>query len=333
MIELRKILESLQSSEDDRDQIYKQSYSGVGSRLKEHLKSKDIEIYTGKVRELVLREQDMFMVHTDRLTAFDRYIATVPYKGTILCHIANFWLKRAEEIVPTHLIGMPHSRILRTKKLQPFKIEVIVRGYLAGSMARAYEKGIRSFCGESLPDGLQNYQALPTPIITPTTKAAVFEHDEDTNAEELVKNGICSEAQWNQISSLALKVFQMGQQIYKEHNWILVDSKYEFGADQSGKIYLIDEVHTPDSSRLWLADTYQSNLDKNLSPKMFDKEIIRQDLLSKGFSGTGEVPRVEPQKLVSLSLTYLNVAEELLGEPILVDEMGPSTDEVLLNLL
>ena len=268
-------------------------------------------VYQGKIRTVLSRDGRIQMLHSDRLTAFDRLIDYVPCKGVILSAISKYWLEEVSRQVPTHFIKELGPRALLTESLRPIKAEIVVRGYLAGALLRSYMAGERVFCGVKLPEGLAPYQRLPEPIITPTTKAAAFEHDESISSDELVKRGICTRENWEQVTEMALKVFSLGTKILAEKNWILVDTKYEFGKNQSGDIKLIDEVHTPDSSRLWHAASYQERLDQGLAPEMLDKEIVRRWLLDHGFSGFGEVPAVPRSLLIELGKIYLAVAETL----------------------
>ncbi len=298
------------------------SYGGLTKAQIDGLAKKDIQTYTGKVRDVVRTGDQLLIVHSDRLTAFDKLIANVPYKGTILTAISEYWLEEAKKVVPTHLISRPHERVLKTERADPFKVEVIVRGYLAGSMARAYGKGEREFCGEKLPEGLKNYGVLPKNIITPTTKAAAFEHDEDTTPGDLIQKGVVTKAEWDDLSTMSLKLFAHGQKVCKEKGWILVDTKYELGRTTDGKIKIIDEIHTPDSSRFWLSATYDQRIAKGEAPDMEDKEIVRRYLLDQGFSGTGPVPKVPAAQLIALAEVYLNVAEKLTGKPLMT--AGPS---------
>jgi phosphoribosylaminoimidazole-succinocarboxamide synthase len=202
--------------------------------------------------------------------------------------------------------------------LRPIKVEVVVRAYLAGAIARAYATGQRSFCGVTLPEGLKPFDRLPEPIITPTTKAAAFEHDENISADDIVKLGLCSHSEWDQICVMALKTFSVGTNIFNDKGWILVDSKYEFGRSSDGAIKLIDEVHTPDSSRLWDEATYSQRVASGQEPIMLDKENVRRYLLLQGFSGFGEVPSVPRALLIELAQTYLSVAEKLTGSSLTI---------------
>lgn len=313
---LRQALSELKDA--SIEQLRQASFSGLSPDLIKHYESKGYHYYQGKVRELVISEDSMWMIHSDRLSAFDRYIGLVPYKGIILNELSKFWLEKAQQVCPSHLIRPCNERILEVERCEPIKAEVIVRGYLAGSMMRAYQKGERSFCGLTLEDGLEAFAPLKKPIITPTKKAAAFEHDEDSSAEELIAEGICSEAEWQQISEMALQLFALGQEVYAQKSWILVDTKYEFGRRKDGSLVVIDEIHTPDSSRLWEMESYHERLAHAQAPKMLDKENVRRYLLEQGFQGQGEVPEVPAHVLVELAQVYLDVAEKLIGEDLVI---------------
>jgi phosphoribosylaminoimidazole-succinocarboxamide synthase len=274
-------------------------------------------VYEGKVRTVLSREGRLQLLHSDRLTAFDRLIDYVPLKGVILSAITDFWFQSLSDTVPTHYIRQLGPRALLVEATRPIKLEVVVRAYLAGSMARAYASGHRTFCGVKLPDGLKPFERLPEPIITPTTKAAAFEHDENITIDEIFKQDICTKSEWEQMTIMALKVFSLGSKIFADHGWMLVDSKYEFGRGSDGSIKLIDEIHTPDSSRLWDLTTYSAKISADLEPDMLDKENIRRFLLGQGFTGFGEVPGVPRALLLELATTYLVVAEKLVGRPLL----------------
>jgi len=276
-------------------------------------------VYQGKIRTVLSRDGRIQLLHSDRLTAFDRLIDYIPLKGVILSAITKFWLEELGKTVPTHFIKELGPRALLVEAARPVKIEVIVRGYLAGSIARAYTAGERYFCGVQLPEGLKPFDRLPEPIITPTTKAAAFDHDENITAEQVVSRGICTKKEWDEISVMALKVFSAGSKIFLDRGWLLVDSKYEFGKGLDGSLKLIDEVHTPDSSRLWVAASYNERIKNSAPPEMLDKENIRRYLLEQGFSGYGDVPPVPRALLIELGKTYLNVAEKLIGKPLFCD--------------
>lgn len=281
-------------------------------------KKNGLRYYRGKVRELFSNRKKVYIWHSDRLSAFDRHICCVPYKGLILNEINCFWLKKAADIMATHYLDKPHSRVLLAVKTQPIKIEVVVRAYLAGSMLRDYLKGQRQFSDHLLPDGLKAYSKLPSPIVTPTTKAEVYQHDAPISPSEIVRQGFCTEAQWQQITTKSLELFSLGQNIFAEHGWLLVDTKYEFGLTLSGDLLLIDEIHTPDSSRLWAEGSYHECISSGSAPEMFDKENIRRFLASKGFIGEGDIPLIPNALILDLAETYLKVAETLLGKKIFI---------------
>jgi phosphoribosylaminoimidazole-succinocarboxamide synthase len=315
--------------------VARHAYGGLTPAQITTLAGRDAQTYTGKVRDVVSTGNELLIVHSDRLSAFDRMIGMVPYKGTILTAISDYWLQEAKTVVPTHLIDRPEERVLRTEKADPIKAEVIVRGYLAGSMMRAYAAGEREYCGAKAPDGLQPYGLLPQPIITPTTKAAAFEHDENITPAELIRRGVTTRSEWDEISRMALALFAHGQRRFGALGWLLVDTKYEFGRvrDASGRttIKVIDEIHTPDSSRFWVAEGYQTRLAAGQAPEMLDKETVRRYLLDQGFSGEGPVPVVPVQQLIALAEVYLKVAETLTGKPVL--SAGPEQTVDLLGLL
>ena len=304
---------------NNTEEVRNHSYFGIDENVRGQIKDAGFQIAEGKVREIAHDRKTTFLYHTDKLTAFDRYIDMVPYKGVILTAINGFWLQKVSQKVPNHFLGMPHPRVIKAMYAEPIKAEIIVRGYLAGSMLRAYQKGERVFCGITLPDHLRPYQQLPAPIITPTSKAEAFAHDENMTAEELIEGGICRQDEFAAISEMAMNLFSLGQEIYGEKGWILVDTKYEFGRLANGDVILIDEVHTPDSSRLWVKESYQERLTRGEAPEMLDKENVRRYLIDKGFSGEGDVPHVPAEVLVSLAKVYLNVAQTLIGEELAVD--------------
>lgn len=304
-------------------------YKGLDGTVKDYLVHRGFHVYSGKVRDVLTRQGStsshptMLLVHTDRLTAFDKMITWVPFKGAILTSIAAFWLKKAKEVVPTHFIDQVDERTLLCHAATPIKVEVVIRGYLAGSMMRAYAQGQRQFGGVTLPDNLVPYQKLPSPIITPTTKAAAFEHDIETTPQEIIKSGLCDNKTWNLIEDYAHRLFALGTKVLGDAHWILVDTKYEFGVLKNQQLVVIDEVHTPDSSRFWVQKTYEERLKSGLAPDMLDKEVIRRWLLDQGYQGEGPVPSVPLPKVIELAQTYLQVLETLSGQPLLAKDTLP----------
>lgn len=317
-IHLRELYDAILHTPQDEKLWRKYLWEGPTQTDVAKWQAQGYGVYQGKIRTVLNRDGRVQMLHSDRLTAFDRLIANIPGKGALLTSISRWWFEQISNEVPTHYIESPGPRVLVTEACAPIKTEVIVRGYLAGSMLRAYENGERTYCGVTLPDGLKPYERLPEPIITPTTKAAAFYHDENISVDALVKAGICSAADWDIIATMALKVFSIGTRLYGEREWILVDTKYEFGRSQKGKIKLIDEVHTPDCSRLWIKATYDERLKANQVPEMLDKENVRRWLLDRGFTGHGDVPEPPRDVLIGLAKLYLYVAESLVGGPIYI---------------
>lgn len=299
-------------------------YHGLSQQQEKDLVSKGYHVYRGKVRDCLVKDNSIYLVHTDRLSAYDRPIALVPFKGIFLAAINSYWLNKISRDFPVAKFSYQEPRVIQMQKLNVFPVEVVVRGFLAGSMQRAYEKGERIFCGESLPNGLSSWQKLPESIVTPTSKASVGSHDEETTPEDILRKGLCTEQQWNKISEIALNLFKFGQAVYNKLGWILVDTKYEFGFDSSGEPYLVDEVHTPDSSRLWVKDSYKERVNLGKSPQMLDKEIIRSYLREQGFMGEGEVPVVPQEKIIDLAKVYLSVTETLYEREL---SFHPSLDQ------
>lgn len=293
------------------------TFSKLSDEELSNLKAKGFQYYQGKVRDCLIKSPYLYLVHSDRLSAFDRLVGLVPFKGQILAACNSFWLKTAKaHDLPIADFSLINPRVIRMTHLRPVKAEIIVRAYLAGSMQRAYDNGQRLFCGEALPEGLQPFGKLPRLLITPTTKAQAFLHDENTTKDELINEGVLTSAEWQIISQIAIALFELGQKIYREKGWLLVDTKYEFGRDEKGNLFIIDEIHTPDSSRLWELSSYEKEISAGRSPKMFDKETIRRYLAKQGFMGEGPVPSVPSEEFNKLALTYLDVCEQLVGHSL-----------------
>lgn len=268
--------------------------------------------YEGKVRDCY-RSGDgrMWMVATDRLSCFDRVVTTVPFKGQVLSQLARYWFERLGQIMPNHVLAYPHPNVLEVAECRMLPVEVVVRGYLAGSAWRDYEAG-RPICGITLPKGLKNYARLETPIITPTTKAEVGAHDQPISAAEIVQRGIVKKELWAEIETRALQLFALGTKILAEKGLLLVDTKYEFGL-RDGKLCLADEVHTLDSSRMWEARDYEERLARNEPPKMLDKEPARQWLAAKGFRGEGPMPEIPDAQRLAFASHYISAFERITG--------------------
>ncbi len=272
----------------------------------------------GKVRDWYsLPTQRRLIVTSDRLSAFDRNLAVVPYKGQVLNQLAAWWFGQTKDVIPNHLLKIPDPNCAVVQEVEPLPVEVIVRGYITGVTSTAlwyrYSLGEREIYGYQFPEGLRKNQQLPKAIITPTTKGGVTGHDERLTCAEVVEKGYLPQSDWDVIQSAALQIFQRGQEVAARAGLILVDTKYEFGRTSEGEIILIDEVHTPDSSRFWKADNYTERFDQGLEPENFDKEFIRIAFADLGYRGDGEPPQVPENLWVQASQRYIQIYEMLTG--------------------
>jgi len=273
----------------------------------------------GKVRDVYnLSEKRLLLITTDRLSAFDRILGAAPYKGQVLNQLSAWWFDQTKDIVANHTLEVPDPNALLALEAKPFPIEVIVRGYITGVTSTAlwyrYSLGERNIYGHQLPDGLQKNQALSQPIITPTTKGGPTGHDERLTPAEVVEKGYLNSQIWQSIQEAALNLFSHGQTIAAKANLILVDTKYEFGLDQNGGIRLIDELHTPDSSRYWLMDTYEQAVETGAEPENYDKEYLRLEYAQQGYRGEGEPPPVPDELWLEISRRYIDLYERLTGQ-------------------
>ena len=283
--------------------------------------SLDTSYYKGKVRDVYTKGDYIFIVVSDRISAFDVVLpAPIPYKGAVLNGISTFFLQQTKDIVPNWLIETPNSHVAFGYLAPTIPIEVIVRGYISGSMWRAYEAGERNFCGIQLPDGLKNNQKLDAPIITPTTKAGAG-HDENTSEEEILNQGIVSSEEWSLIKKYAYDLFDFGTRYAASKNLILVDTKFEFGKRKDGEIILIDEILTPDSSRYFIAESYQEKFDKGESPSQLSKEFVRQWLIENNFMGreSDAIPEMSAAWIKEISEKYILLYNKLI-EPSFIKE-------------
>lgn len=285
--------------------------------------------YRGKVRENYdLPDGSRIIISTDRLSAFDRILTCIPYKGQVLTQTARYWFEKTSDICPNHVIAYPDPNVVVGKRLDILPVEIVVRGYLAGttgtSILTLYKKGERSMYGITLPDGMRDNEKLPTPIITPTSKEFDGGHDEPLTPAEIVEKNLLTSEQWETLSRYALALFARGQQLAAERGLILVDTKYEFGTDETGKIILADEIHTPDSSRYWIADSYQASFEKGARPQSFDKDFVRAWVAERCDPYTDEIPEI-PQSLVEeTSAVYIKAYEAITGETFVPDDSGES---------
>lgn len=276
-----------------------------------NLKSK----YKGKVREVYDFGDQLAMIATDRISAFDVVLPRpIPHKGQVLNQIAEIFLKATADIVPNWLESSPHPNVSLGKRCEPFPIEMVVRGYLTGHAWREYREGKRTICGEAMPEGMKEHDKFPSPIITPTTKAHEG-HDEDISRDEILNQGLVSEADYSQLEQYTLALYQRGTEMAADRGLILVDTKYEFGKF-NGEIYLIDEVHTPDSSRYFYKNSYSELQEKGLPQKQLSKEFVREWLISEGFQGKDgqQIPEMTDEKVLSISERYIELFENITGQ-------------------
>ncbi len=291
-------------------------FEGLGERI------------VGKVRDSYVGEKRRTIVVTDRVSCFDVVVGTLPLKGQILNQAAAFWFEKTRDLAPNHLISVPDPTVSIVKELEILPIEFVYRGYLTGvsstSIWTAYEKGIRDYCGHTLPEGMTKHERLAEPILTPTTKAEQGEHDELTSREEILRRGVVSEELYDQAAELGHKLFAAGQAWAEQQGMILVDTKYELGLDETGQLVVADEIHTPDSSRYWYADSYEAALRDGENPKSFDKEYVRRWLVEeRGYRGEGEIPEIPVDVRAEASARYIEAYEKVTGTTFEPDTEAP----------
>ncbi len=294
------------------------------------------DVYHGKVRDVYFIGEDLLcMVATDRISAFDVILPEgIPYKGQILNQIAAKFLEATRDIVPNWLLATPDPMVSIGYRCQGYPVEMIVRGYLCGSAWRAYKSGVREICGVKLPDGMRENEKFPTPIITPTTKAEIGTHDEDISREEIIARGLVPEEEYKQIEQYALALFARGQEIASKHGLILVDTKYEFGR-HNGQVMLMDEVHTPDSSRYFYKEGYQERFEQGLPQKQLSKEFVREWLMENGFQGKEgqQVPEMTPAIVGSITDRYVELFEGITGDKFLKSDTADLASRIEHNVL
>ncbi|MBI2330240.1 phosphoribosylaminoimidazolesuccinocarboxamide synthase [Candidatus Daviesbacteria bacterium] len=278
--------------------------------------------YQGKVRDSYALDSKRIIVTTDRQSAFDRVLGFIPFKGQVLTKLSEFWFNKTADIIQNHLISVPDPNVMVVKNCKVIPIEMVVRGYITGvtdtSIWGSYEKGERTIYGIKFPEGLKKNQKLPEPVITPTTKAEAG-HDERLTEKEILQRRIVSPPIWRQMKKAALALFERGQKICEKAGIILVDTKYEFGLDEEGELILVDEIHTPDSSRYWIKKTYQKRFSKGLEPESYDKEPLRIWFKSHGFSGKGRIPKMPPEFIAKMSSLYMSIYEKITGQKFIPD--------------
>jgi phosphoribosylaminoimidazole-succinocarboxamide synthase len=281
--------------------------------------------YRGKVRENYdLPDGSRVIISTDRISAFDRILTCIPYKGQVLTQTARYWFEKTADICPNHVIDYPDVNVVVGKRLDILPVEIVVRGYLAGttstSILTLYKKGERSMYGVTFPDGLRDNQALPAPIITPTSKEFDGGHDEPLTPAEIIGKGLLTKEQWDTVSRYALALFARGQELAAERGLILVDTKYEFGTDENGTIILADEIHTPDSSRYWFSETYEEAFQAGKRPQSFDKDFIRSWVVERCDPYKDDIPEIPASLIEEASKVYIEAYEMITGSPFVPDD-------------
>jgi len=298
---------------------------------------KQQNVYKGKVREVYnIDNEKLVMIASDRLSAFDVIMPKqIPYKGQILNQIAAKMMQETKDIVPNWILATPDPNVAVGYLCEPFKVEMVIRGYLAGHAAREYKLGKRMLCGVALPDGLRENDKLPMPIITPSTKAENGEHDEDISREAILANGIVSKEDYEVLENFTQALFQRGTEIAAKRGLILVDTKYEFGKTTDGKIVLIDEIHTPDSSRYFYTEGYQARQDANETQKQLSKEFVRQWLIENGFQGKEgqQIPEMSEMKINEISERYIELYEQITGEQFVKADLSNIESRIEKNVL
>ena len=281
----------------------------------------------GKVRDSYVAGKRRFIVVTDRVSCFDRVVGTLPFKGQVLNQIAAFWFERTREIAPNHLLEVPDPNVSIVRECRPLPVEFVVRGYLTGSTSTsvwtAYARGERVYCGHRLPDGLRRHAALPAAILTPTTKAPQGEHDELTSRAEILARGTLSEAVYAECERITASLFAEGTRFAASRGLILVDTKYELGLDEAGGVVVIDEIHTPDSSRYWYRDAYEQAIQAGRDPEALDKEYVRRWLADRGYRGEGPPPELPVEVRCEAARRYIEAFEQVTGRAFEPDPEPP----------
>lgn len=299
--------------------------------------------YFGKVRDCydlpatADQPERRILIASDRLSAFDRILAVIPCKGQVLTECARFWFDATADICPNHVLAWPDPNVTVGRRLTILPVEIVVRGYLAGttstSILTMYRDGARAMYGHVLPDGLHANQALPRPIITPTSKEFDGGHDEPLTPDDILSRGLLTPAQWDEVSAIALALFARGQAMAAARGLILVDTKYEFGLDAQGRLLLADEIHTPDSSRYWLADGYEAALASGTRPPSFDKDVIRAWVAARCDPYRDPIPEIPPEMIRQTAETYISAVEAITGRTFVPDLTGATVlDRVRANL-
>jgi phosphoribosylaminoimidazole-succinocarboxamide synthase len=287
--------------------------------------------YEGKVRDCYIADGKRIIIVTDRLSAFDVVLGTIPFKGQVLNQMAAFWFEATADLVPNHVINVPDPAVMVARECQLLPVEFVMRAYMTGvtstSIWTHYQNGARSFCGHDLPDGMRKNQALPKAILTPSTKAEKGEHDRSVSRAEILEMGVLSAADFDRAAQMCARVFAFGQQEALRRGLILVDTKYEIGRRPDGELCFIDEIHTPDSSRFWYADDYDARFARGEEPRGLDKEYVRRTLADQGYRGEGPAPTLTDEVRVEAARRYIQVCELVTGRKFV-----PNTEEPIARI-
>jgi phosphoribosylaminoimidazole-succinocarboxamide synthase len=291
------------------------TFEGLGAR------------YEGKVRDNYSKDGRRFIVVTDRISAFDRILGTIPFKGQVLNRLAAWWFERTKDVAKSHFVGVPDPNVLECVECTPLPIELVVRAYVTGSTSTSmwthYAAGERVFCGHALPEGLVKNQRLDAPLLTPATKAPKGAHDVSVSREEILASGALSASDFDEAAEMVMRLFARGQEICASRGLLLVDTKYELGRTASGDLVVIDEIHTPDSSRFWLTSTYEERFAAGLDPEPLDKDFVRRYYTALGYRGEGEPPELPPEVRVGAAVRYVEAYEKITGESFIPDTEPP----------
>lgn len=284
--------------------------------------------YEGKVRDnYSTKDGRRIIVVTDRISAFDRVLGTLPFKGQVLNSLAAWWFEKTKHLVPNHVLDVPDPNVMIGAECEPLPVEFVVRAYVTGvtetSIWTHYERGVRSFCGHELPEGLRKNERLPEPILTPSTKAEQGEHDVSASREEILAMGRISPRDFDEAAEHAMNLFAFGQQVCAARGLILVDTKYELGKTRDGKIVVIDEIHTADSSRFWFTKSYQERFEAGQDPESFDKEHVRRWLAARGYKGDGPVPPIDEDVRIEAARRYIEACDTIRGEEFVPNLEAP----------
>lgn len=291
--------------------------------------------YEGKVRDNYTRDGRRLIIVTDRISAFDRVLGTLPFKGQVLNRLAAWWFHRTKAVVPNHVVRVPDPNVLECVECTPILVEMVVRAYATGTTSTSlwthYAQGARVFCGHRLPEGLKKHERLPTPIITPTTKAPKGQHDVSGSRAEMLATGHVTAKDFDEAAELAMKLFAAGQTICAERGLILVDTKYEFGRDKAGNLLVIDEIHTPDSSRFWQAASYDARFRAGQDPEPLDKDYVRRWYIEQGYKGDGTPPPMPDDVRVEAAARYTAAYEQITSQSF-VPDTSPPINRIAKNL-